>query len=334
MDADAAAPASPPRPLTMVATGSRGFCVLSAVESAGGGTLLAAVASEDSASVRVFDARRAELLCELSEAAAAAAARSVAEGGAGGAGREQQQQQQPRPPPSRGMAMAVSLFFAGGSDALHALVGYEDGSVVLWRCLGGAKGEGKRDGGDRDDDGARATTTTTGTTAAVAAAHPPPRALSSLRIHFDAVTAVVGTVTQDSAAGKRSLRFFSGGADSVLASYRGGVGGDDPPPRPPRSRRERRRGKQRRKRQNSASSLSLSFSSFPRASRGARASRRANSRPDVGRLGGAPGERRQGRVGRALGPRDSGVKKANKKTKRKNDEKSSFFFTLSQTFLK
>ena len=220
VDADAAAPASPPRPLTIVATGCRGFCVLSAVESAGGGTLLAAVASEDSASVRVFDARRAELLCELSEAAAAAAASSGAEGGAGGAGREQQQQQQPRPPPSRGMAMAVSLFFAGGSDALHALVGYEDGSVVLWRCLGGAKGEGKRDGGDRDDDGARATTTTTtGTTAAVAAAHPPPRALSSLRIHFDAVTAVVGTVTQDSAAGKRSLRFFSGGADSVLASY-------------------------------------------------------------------------------------------------------------------
>ena len=113
------------------------------------------------------------------------------------------------------MAMAVSLFFAGLSKDLYAFVGYEDGSVVLWRCL---DGEGKRNGkscggSDVDDSGAAA---------AAAAAAPAPRALSSLRIHFDAVTAVIGTASQRDFAGMSSggpLRFFSGGADSVLASY-------------------------------------------------------------------------------------------------------------------
>ena len=203
-------PQSPPRPIKTTATGSKGFCVLSAVveaeeEEGGGrgGRLLAAVASEDAASVRVFDARRAELLCELSEAEAAAAAPASSSSGAA-EGRGQGK--------SRGMAMAVSLFSVGTS--LHALVGYEDGSVVLWRCLeGGARRKGKKksDGGDDDGDGSAG---------AAASASAPPRALSSLRIHFDAVTAVVAAASQDPRGKKKSpLRFFSGGADSVLASY-------------------------------------------------------------------------------------------------------------------
>ena len=210
-------PLPPPRPLRTTATGSKGFCVLSAVEEAeGSGRLLAAVASEDAAGVLVFDARRGELLCELSEAEAAAAAAPASSsregGGAQGAAQQQQQQQQQQQGKSRGMAMAVSLFFVGLSGALHALVGYEDGSVVLWRCLEGAGGKGKRNGngcgGSDVDDGGRA----------AAAASPPPRALSSLRIHFDAVTAV-GTASQDFTGKTGPLRFFSGGADSVLASY-------------------------------------------------------------------------------------------------------------------
>ena len=208
---------SPPRPLMTTATGSKGFCVLSAVEAQG--RLFAAVSSEDAASVRVFDARRGELLCELSEAEAAAAASGSAGGGGTttGAAPAEEREGKDKAPSSRGMAMAVSLFFIGSSEALHALVGYEDGSVVLWTCLEGAKGGGKKSTGGDDDDGNGARTTTTAAAASLPPP-PPPRALSSLRIHFDAVTAV-GTSSQNSAGKSSPLRFFSGGADSVLASY-------------------------------------------------------------------------------------------------------------------
>lgn len=188
--------------------------MLSAVE-AEGGTILAAVASEDAASVRVFDARRGELVCELGEAEAAAAVSatrrgSVTESGgavAAASRREEAGQQQPK---SRGMAMAVTLFFFPRSfpDAtLHSLVGYEDGSVVLWRCLDceGGKGEGSKSG-------------VNGGGSALGTAASSPRALASLRIHFDAITAIAMTHPEASVSGG-PLRFLSAGADSVLASY-------------------------------------------------------------------------------------------------------------------
>ena len=212
----------PPRPLRTTDTFSKGFCVLSAVESSEG-KLLAAVASEDAAGVRVFDARSGELLCELGEDEAAAAAavggakrkknkKKSSGGGSGAGGTEKEEGEgEEEQPKSRGMAMAVSLFFfptrRDSPRFLHALVGYEDGSVVLWRCLGvvgGGGGERSDDGDGDDGDDVRAT----------AAAAAPPRALSSLRVHFDAVTALaVGSSCLP------LLRFFSGGADSVLASY-------------------------------------------------------------------------------------------------------------------
>ena len=225
---------SPPRPVTTTVTGSKGFCVLSAVEAEK--ELFAAVASEDAASVAVFDARRGELLCELGEAEAAAAAASGAvldggkteetkkrrgqrggedgggrgEGGGGrggGGGAETEQQQQPK---SRGMAMAVSLFFPLSSPdaALHAFVGYEDGSVVLWRCFDrGGRGMGEASKNDDGGGDARATATSS------------PHALASLRIHFDAVTAVATAHPVSTGRRRSPLRFFSAGADSVLASY-------------------------------------------------------------------------------------------------------------------